>query len=485
MHPNVDKRSFIRAKQSQIHQERQHRKLQIETLKYERIINNGLISRISAFLAALRRHQPEAEKGDRNPAELAFQAVMEAGPARPEDDRPPPPPEGVHSEQDGQEPPSYSKMMITLLDQVNKALEEKKATGEGRYAATITEVQGHEDKVRQLQRDLEAKLAELEKEDKRKITSEAYHTGFDSSHVSKAAQDSSSSSSAAPAKQPELLNPGFKDKPEEGQVDTKTGGDEDIEASPAGKKFAQIKAGDYTTSAQFISQNPQLLTERETDGLLVMAFDAALQADDESARQYVHQGLLLQYCRSLGRDGVAMFFKRITSREANQAKELFYKDVQDTYMRIRNRSREIVRERAAEGGEGGEGAGVEQIQLHAMEPGTVINIRIPPRAEEIPTTVVDEEGNSREVSEEQIAEFKRAREIYEAFGPEMRKALESGSLDEVNKVLGDMPVAEAEELVNQFGEVRPLTRLQLKPNLTRLQLKPKTLCIHQVSAVTA
>ncbi|KAJ3526462.1 hypothetical protein NM208_g11179 [Fusarium decemcellulare] len=32
VHPNVDKRSFIRAKQNQIHQERQQRKLQIETL---------------------------------------------------------------------------------------------------------------------------------------------------------------------------------------------------------------------------------------------------------------------------------------------------------------------------------------------------------------------------------------------------------------------------------------------------------------------
>jgi cell division cycle protein 37 len=35
----------------------------------------------------------------------------------------------------------------------------------------------------------------------------------------------------------------------------------------------------------------------------------------------------------------------------------------------------------------------------------------------------------------------------------MKKALETGSLDEVNKVLGRMKVEEAEELVGLFGEV--------------------------------
>jgi hypothetical protein len=49
VHPNVDKRSFIRAKQNQIHQERLQRKHQIETFKYERIINDGLLKRISAM----------------------------------------------------------------------------------------------------------------------------------------------------------------------------------------------------------------------------------------------------------------------------------------------------------------------------------------------------------------------------------------------------------------------------------------------------
>ena len=40
-----------------------------------------------------------------------------------------------------------------------------------------------------------------------------------------------------------------------------------------------------------------------------------------------------------------------------------------------------------------------------------------------------------------------ARAIFEGFPPGLRKALESGSLERVNEVLGKMSVEEAEEVV--------------------------------------
>ncbi|KAF5233491.1 hypothetical protein FANTH_12540 [Fusarium anthophilum] len=424
VHPNVDKRSFIRAKQNQIHQERQHRKLQIETYKYERVVNDGLLKRISGLMASLRAHASEAVT--RNPAEVAFQAVMESA-GDPKDDKPPSPPEGVHAQE--KEQPSYTKMMATLLDQVNKALDEKKP--ENRYEAMISEIQSHEDKVMDLQKQLVSKLEELQKEEGRKITSEGIHTGFDSSHVAKSKPEEKKDST-----QVELLNPSFAETSSSsasGNQDVKVDDDSDIESSPAGKKFGTIKANDYAASLQFLSQNPQLLVERETDGLLVQAFDAALENKDELSRQLVHQALLLQYCRALGKDGVGLFFKRITTK-GHQAQDVFYKDVQDTYMKIRTRSREILAERAKEG----QGEGVEQIQLHAVEPGTVINIKVPSADSEDP-------------------EEQEARKIFESFKPEMRKALETGNLDEVNKVLGEMKIDEAEELVGLFGEANILS----------------------------
>ncbi|GAB1320279.1 hsp90 co-chaperone Cdc37 [Madurella fahalii] len=429
VHPNVDKRSFIRAKQHQIHLERQQRKNQIETLKYERIINDALIKRISALLASLKSHASDAQT--RNPGEVAFQAVMESAVSLdPKDDQPPPRPAGVHN---AEEPlPTYTKMMATLLDQVNKALDEKKIEQDKRYDGMVAEIEDHLKKVTDLQGELLKKLAELEKEESRKITSESIHTGFDSSHVNKSKP--SSSGSGAKESTVELLNPNFSaasSSPASASEAANGHDDEEIVASPLAKQFAQIKSSEYRDLLAFLSQHPEILSEKETDGLLALAFDAQLENRPDYARNCVHQATILQYCRALGRDGVALFFKRITT-PGHQAQDIFFKDVQDTYMKIKTRAKEIAQQRAKDAAEG-KAEGVEQIQLHAVEPGTVINIKIPPE-------------NSDDPAE------KAGREIFESFKPEMKRALETGSLDEVNKVLGEMKVDEAEDLVGKLGE---------------------------------
>ncbi|KAI1844033.1 hypothetical protein JX265_009703 [Neoarthrinium moseri] len=427
VHPNVDKRSFIRAKQNQIHAERAQRKQHIETLKYERQINDGLIKRISSLLTALKAHADEAES--RNPAEVAFQAVMESAPSSPEEDKPPARPEGVHSEVEN--PPTYTKMMATLLDQVNKALDEKKPAS--RYQGMLEEIAGHLKKVEDLQKELHKKLDELENADKGKITSDSYKTGFDSSHVAK-----STPAEAGTKKEEskvELLNPSFDVNNPESLRQTDPDDDSEVQASPDAQKFAKIKSTEYRDSNNFISSHPNIISEKEQDGILMMAFDAQLEGKEDLARNCVHQALLLQYCRALGKDGVALFFKRITTKGHN-AQGVFYKDVQDTYARIKGRCKEINAERAADAANGGQG--VEQIQLHAVEPGTVINIKIPP-------------ANSEDEAE------KHGRQIFEGFKPDMRKALETGSLDKVNEVLGKMKVDEAEELVGLLSEANILS----------------------------
>ncbi|KAI2630833.1 hypothetical protein GGR54DRAFT_584360 [Hypoxylon sp. NC1633] len=430
VHPNVDKRSFIRAKQNKIHQERQQRKLQIEAFKYERLLNDALIQRISRILDALKAHAAEAET--RNPGEVAFQAIMESVPSAgsADDDKPPPRPEGVHADQP--QPPTYTKMMITMLDQVNKELDEKKP--ENRYSAMVDEVALHLKQVEELQQTLQQELAKLEKEEGRKITSEGIHTGFDSSFVAKSTPSTSETKKSDDAKV-ELLNPNFsltqseESKAAASPKDDEDDDDKEVEASPDARKFANIKATNYRESHAFIGSHPHILVEKETDGILIMAFDAQLDGKEDSARQYVHQALLLQYCRALGKDGVALFFKRITTK-GHQAQDVFYRDVQDTYYRIKNRAAEINAQRAAGGGSS---EGVEQIQLHAVEPGTEIKIKIPPEKSE------DEEE-------------KKGRQIFEGFASDLQKALESSSLDKVNEVLGKMTVDAAEEVVGLLSE---------------------------------
>ncbi|GAM82735.1 hypothetical protein ANO11243_007210 [Dothideomycetidae sp. 11243] len=435
VHPNVDKRSFIRAKQNQIHQNRVDRKHQIETLKYERIINDGLLTRIEALLKALRSHEEDAKTRTNAVEEIVFQSLLESA-GDPTEDEPPAPPPGVH-EQVGEQP-RYSKMMAALIDQVKNAVDEQNATD--RYQAFIKEVGTHETKVLGLQQELLAKLAELEKEDKGKITSADIHYGFDSSSVTKSKPADKSSSG------PELLNPS---RPSMKSIDNDqtAGSDADVEdevaggqgkfvadddemsASPLAKQFGKIPFGDYKTSLQFISGHPSIVKETETDGLLVEAFNAQSEGKEAYARQCVHQALLIQYCRQLGKDGVGLFFKRVTT-PGHQAQKLFMDDVNTTYARIRSRTKELDEQRKQDEADGN--GGVEQIQLHAVDPNTSIHIVVP----SADGTTEDE---------------RQARQIFESFPPGLQRALETGKLDKINEVLGKMSVEEAEEVVEQLG----------------------------------
>lgn len=117
--------------------------------------------------------------------------------------------------------------------------------------------------------------------------------------------------------------------------------------------------------------------------------------------------------------------------QAIKLRRFFFDDVQSTFQRISTRTKEIEKQRAQEEADGA--GGVEQIQLHAVDPGTTINIQIPPVTSEDPAQV-------------------QARALFDAFPPGLQRALESGSLDEVNKVLGKMSVEEAEEIVGQLGD---------------------------------
>ena len=116
---------------------------------------------------------------------------------------------------------------------------------------------------------------------------------------------------------------------------------------------------------------------------------------------------------------------RITT-PGHQAVTTFLNDVNSTYDRIKTRVAELASERS-------NSAGVEQIQLHSVDPNTEIHIVIPPENSDDPTVV-------------------ESRKIFDSFAPDMRKALESKSLDEVNGALGVLSVPEAEDVVEKLSQ---------------------------------
>lgn len=460
VHPNVDKRSFIRAKQNQIHQQRFERRREIDTLKYERVINDGLLERINALLDALKTHVKEAQTKD--PDQLVFQSMLESA-ADPAKDDPPQPPEGVYTHQkEGQ--PAYSKMMASLIDQVKKEVDEKKSSD--RYNDYLSGVRGHLTKVQNLQQELLAKLAQLEKEESSKITSDQLHDGMNYTSIAKSKpkeppkSTNTTFTAKAPkkSKDPELLNSkaglasNTRDALQRADSPVSSGAEADIEddsllhhaqeedvdddddddalkLSPDGKTFAKIKVGDFKASLDFIGKHyDDIVNEKTQEALLGEAFEVQLKGQERYAKQCVHQSLLIQYCRNLGRDGVGVFFKRMMT-PGHQAQKVFVDDVNNTYGHIKTRTAELKRQEQEQEEKGG----VEQIQLHAVEPGTEIHINVPQAGSSDQTEV-------------------NARQIFESFPPGLQRALESGSLDKVNEVLGKMAVDEAEQIVEKLGE---------------------------------
>ena len=131
------------------------------------------------------------------------------------------------------------------------------------------------------------------------------------------------------------------------------------------------------------------------------------------------------------------------------ALKVFQNDVGQTWARIESRSAEMAAERAAAGvNESGER---EQIQLVAQDPSTTITFEVPdgPPPEQL---AIEGEG-SENMDVEQVRAFLQRRwDIFESFPKNLKKALQTKSLEEVNRVLGRMAVEEGEETVGLLDE---------------------------------
>mgnify|MGYP001286523921 CR=1 FL=1 len=123
-----------------------------------------------------------------------------------------------------------------------------------------------------------------------------------------------------------------------------------------------------------------------------------------------------------------------------RAEKVFMDDVESTYKHLVERVRISKEESAAAA------AGKEQIQLVAENPDTVISFNVPdgPPPEDLRL----EGPGTEDLDIEQVRAALQYRwETFQSFPEAMQEALKSNELEKVNKVLGEMDVAEAEELV--------------------------------------
>ncbi|KAI9314137.1 hypothetical protein BX666DRAFT_1970710 [Dichotomocladium elegans] len=404
VHPNVDKRSMIKWKQEAIHRERAERKAQIAQLQEFIPMEEWIIHQLKPLVTMA-------------PADAlkAVEKLLERATA-----------ENKHIVAVAPSPKPNVKPL--LLGEALAAIEEK---GRKDLSDTINkEIATLLASALSVLKRSEEELERLKKEDSKKLTSEnMFHETANRTILNKPKKPTTPPSKGTrKEKVIETLNPNVQmkslsidgDKASTGAAvqDEEDEDDQDIELSKEAEAFSKLKG--FEPSFKHLVRHPEIINEKISDQILAEAFTAQLRGEEDYAHNCVVQALTLQYCGQLGRDGVNVFFMRMNGPN-QQARKLFFDDIDKTYTRIRTRCAEIAAEQRE----------VETIQLQAAQDGSPLTIHIP----------------DKEAEEE-------AYKVFCAMPQDFQDALRTRNLDEINKVLARTSVEDAETLVqvcSQYG----------------------------------
>ncbi|KAJ6605685.1 hsp90-like protein [Mycena sp. CBHHK59/15] len=440
-HPNVDKPSLIRWKQRDIHEKREQRKAKIEHLRAQNACNNVLYPRIQSIHSTLS--SPDSDK----PRTVYFNSLVEQLEKNPSKDCPP-----RNDPTDLKQ--TYDGMLLSLLHQVGEAA--KVAVKEAGVADDQREqwiskalADGMAEHVVKLKETIDSDsktLEEEEKEQKKHITSEDMHDGFANTYVPPkpepaplpiaAKLDKPKTKTKTTTTEIEVLNP--QSVPREGDTDEEDLDDDIANLTPSLEAFSRIPLKGFEQSFRFIQEHRDVVVPGASDSLLGAAFKA--QYDNKSAysKQCVHQSLLLQYGDKLGVDGLGVFFKKMIAGD-KRAEAVFMDDVEKTYAHLADRVKRS-QEEAKQGGR-------ETIMLASENEGDItFNVPSGPPPEEL---VLGEGMEDMDIDEVRKAlQFRW--DVFQGLPEKLQTALQTEQLTEVNKVLGDMDVETAEEILQRL-----------------------------------
>ncbi|RUP43433.1 Cdc37 N terminal kinase binding-domain-containing protein [Jimgerdemannia flammicorona] len=345
VHPNVDKASFIRWKQQDIHARREQRRQNIQALRRTREMNDGLLTQLRDLskaasnpkegVAGILKHINDVR--DKAKREGIADTAIPKNPHYVPDEATGQPEEGdAATAKDMEETVPLETVLGTLVDQIETAL--KTQDEENVRRDLVARLEDQMRRVEERQRDVVMALDKEEKEDKKKITSDnIFHETFDKMMITKPKQPPAPAPTPAPApaattkpaekkstdkksteKRPtkkktekvvETLNSGAKPKaltPPPAADDSDDS--EELITTPDALDFSKLNG--FDASFRYIGAHPHLVSEKVADQILAEAFSAQLAGDEKRAKNCVFQALQLQYCNGLGKDGINLFYAR-------------------------------------------------------------------------------------------------------------------------------------------------------------------------------
>ncbi|KAG2197036.1 hypothetical protein INT47_009752 [Mucor saturninus] len=407
VHPNVDKRSMIKWKQESIHRERAERKAKIEYLSTFIPQQQNVLSKVQQ-LASMLSTGTDMEGIGRVVQALDKQQV-EADPSM------------MVPSPNGQDPMNVTQVFAAMKAQIATGLA---SSSPAQVKSTLlSRFQQTQEAVQKTLVGAEAELQKLNQEAAKKMTSENMFTETANKTILNKPKPVTKKKTE---KVVETLNPHAQlPKVSGGQKEATDADDEeddeeeDIDMSPEATAFSKLRG--FEDSYKYLKNHMDIINEKTSDSILGNAFTAQLKGEEAYAKNCVIQSLMIQYAGQLGKDGLDVFFSRMSAPNT-QGRKMFFDDVEKTYGRIQSRCIEIAAE------EGSDHPQVETIQLQPVGDGSQLVIRVPE------------------------PEDKEAYQVYTAMPVDFQKALKTGQLDEMNKVLEKLAVPVAEDLVKQCSD---------------------------------
>ncbi|CAN3358997.1 hsp90 co-chaperone Cdc37 [Diutina catenulata] len=482
VHPNVDKRSFIRWKQRDIHEKRAQRNVEIKTMLVQLTMYRKLNARVDLLVSSMGAEIMDnakvmlvlKEKFDPNERFDYDKLKEEQGNDLRKGLR-----DLTFNQDEIDASPPYNEMVEDLLRQIKDEHPEIAADSTGDKMKA--ELKSHRKRIDEVLSQQSIKLDQLLHEKAQLISSDDYHTGFDRSFMNKDDEEAEKSktqgapqvaatpaeSKSAPtsettppiaATSPAATGSTTKDK--EGasapaQAESKSAVAkssvptaltstssktyepkvilDDLILLPETQEFGDIPATNLRQSAEFMIRHTNICTEQQKDGLIMSAFDVQLAGQSADVRRIVNQSLLLQYVAQLSGNrpipdknatikAVKMFCSKLS--EPGPARDGFYADVDNTVNHIVTRCKVIEQEQLEREADDGE----QLIQLRALDEGTELSVNLPPQG---------------------TPEY----EIFKTKLPEsFQEAVASNSLDRVNEEFAKLKVEDAEKILEVFNE---------------------------------
>ena len=431
VHPNVDKKSFIRWKQQDIHQKREERKNEIKILEQQLEMYKHLNKRMD-YVLSLQKKDKDAVKVFMNVEDLEkllnanFDKLEKCEGDRIDSDIPP-----------------YNEMVCDLIEQFHSELKrDDKLT----LQAVLFKIIEHRAKIEKVSEEANAKLAELYKEKELHISSEDMNDAWNSSIINKSspmtAAEVEKVKNEQQVKTQSLTKLGLK------KFISFSGEENILTVDEKTLKFGEIPCKNHEMGKSYLLANYEILSAQQVDALMMSSFNHELEGDTKKCYNVIYQSEVMSSISQIYelrfkndssefihseelQDIIVKFYMKLDDESStNMARPFFMSEIEKKYNHVKTRAVAMKEE------DEDEREGQEIIQLKSVEPNTELKINVP--------EFKNENQTEDEVEKHRI-------QLFNMIPENMRNALISGSLDKVNEIFASMSLEEGEQMLEIFN----------------------------------